>query len=146
MFATLWGVPFVLLVALGLSLASAAQAASIAPTLMPLFAGLFAWAFLLERQGRQRWLGYTGIFVGLSLLVSAGAAVHGPPNLAGLGALVAAAAMWAIYTLLFRKSSLAPIESAALIRAAPPSAHADLPGELTVAGRGHPWVRRSVKH
>ncbi len=114
-FATLWGVPFVLLVALGLSLTSVAQAASIAPTLMPLFAGLFAWAFLRERQGRQRWLGYTGIFVGLSLLVSAGAAVHGPPNLAGLSALVAAAAMWAIYTLLFRKSGLTPIESAALI-------------------------------
>ena len=74
-------------------LTSAAQAAWIAPTLMPLFADLFAWAFLRERQGRQRWPEYTGIFVGLSVLVSAGAAVHGPPNLIGLGALVAAGAM-----------------------------------------------------
>ena len=114
-FSLLWGMPFVLLVALGLSLTSAAQAASITPTLMPLFAGIFAWAFLGERQGWLRWAGYAAIFAGLSLLVLAGTAVHGPPNLAGLGALAAAAAMWAIYTLLFRTSGLTPIESAALI-------------------------------
>lgn len=114
-FAMLWGVPFVLLVALGLSLTSAAQAASIAPTLMPLFAGLFAWAFLGEAQGRWRWSGYAAILVGLSLLLLAGAAAGGPPSAAGIGALAAAAAMWAVYTLLFRRSGLAPIESAALI-------------------------------
>ncbi|WGF87838.1 DMT family transporter [Marinivivus vitaminiproducens] len=114
LFALFWGVPFVLLVALGLSLTSAAQAASTTPTLMPLFAGIFAWGFLGERQGAQRWAGYTAIFAGLSLLVLVGAA-HGPPSPAGLGALAAAAAMWAVYTLLFRKSGLAPIESAALI-------------------------------
>jgi drug/metabolite transporter (DMT)-like permease len=114
-FAMLWGMPFVLLVALGLSLTSAAQAASIAPTLMPVFAGIFACAVLGERQGRQRWAGYIAIFAGLSLLVLAGAATQGPPSPAGLGALAAAAAMWAVYTLLFRKSGLTPIESAALI-------------------------------
>lgn len=105
-FSILWRVPFVLLVALGLSLTSAAQAASIAPTLMPLFAGVFAWTFLGERQGRLRWGGYAAIFAGLSLLVLAGAAPHGPPSLVGLGAQAAAAAMWAVYTLLFRKSRL----------------------------------------
>src|SRR6516164_9379215 len=45
-FALLWGVPFVLLVALGLRLTSAAEAASVAPTLMPVFAGGFAWVVL----------------------------------------------------------------------------------------------------
>lgn len=114
-FALLWGMPFVLLVALGLSLTSAAQAASIAPTLMPLFAGIFAWAFLGGRQGGQRWAGYAAIFAGLSLLVLTGAAAHGPPSLSGLGALAAAAAMWAVYTLLFRNSVMSPIEAAALI-------------------------------
>lgn len=114
-FAMLWGMPFVLLVALGLSLTSAAQAASIAPTLMPVFAGIFAWVFLGERQGGQRWAGYAAIFAGLSLLVLTGVAAHGPPSLSGLGALAAAAAMWAVYTLLFRKSGLTPIEAAALI-------------------------------
>lgn len=114
-FSLLWGMPFVLLVALGLSLTSAAQAASITPTLMPLFAGIFGWVFLGERQGWQRWAGYAAIFAGLSLLVLVGTAVHGPPHLAGLVALAAAAAMWATYTLLFRTSGLTPIESAALI-------------------------------
>jgi drug/metabolite transporter (DMT)-like permease len=114
-FAILWGMPFVLLVALGLSLTSAGQAASIAPTLMPVFAGVFAWALFREPQGRRRWIGYAAIFAGLSLLVLAGAASHGAPSVAGLGALAAAAAMWAVYTLMFRRSRLTPIESAALI-------------------------------
>lgn len=114
-FAVLWGVPFVLLVALGLSLTSAGQAASIAPTLMPLFVGLFAWAFLGEAQGWQRWSGYAAILAGLSLLLLAGAATGGTMSAAGISALAAAAAMWAVYTLLFRRSGLAPIESAALI-------------------------------
>lgn len=115
LFAMLWGLPFVLLVALGLSLTSAAQAASIAPTLMPLFAGVFAWAFFGERQGARRWIGYAAIFAGLCALVAAGSVSHGPPSLAGLASLAAAAAMWAIYTLLFRRSGLSPIEAAALI-------------------------------
>jgi drug/metabolite transporter (DMT)-like permease len=114
-FAVLWGAPFVLLVALGIKLTSAAQAASVAPTLMPIFAGIFAWTFLHERQGWQRWVGYTAILSGLSLLVLTGAAIHGPPSPAGLGALAAAAAMWAVYTLLFRRSGLKSIEAAGLI-------------------------------
>jgi drug/metabolite transporter (DMT)-like permease len=114
-FAVLWGVPFVLLVALGLKLTSAAQAASVTPTLMPVFAGVFAWGFLRERQGRLRWLGYAAIVIGLVWLVSAGAAARGAPSIWGIAALTAAAAMWAIYTLLFRRSGLTPIQSAALI-------------------------------
>lgn len=114
-FAVLWGVPFVLLVALGLKLTSAAQAASVAPTLMPVFAGVFGWGFLRERLGRLRWLGYAAIVIGLVCLVSAGAAAHGTPSIRGIAALTVAAAMWAIYTLLFRRSRLTPIQSAALI-------------------------------
>ncbi|WP_241974580.1 DMT family transporter [Paraburkholderia sp. BL17N1] len=115
LFAVLWGVPFVLVVALGLKLTSAAQAASVAPTLMPVFAGVFAWGFLREPQGRLRWFGYGVIATGLGCLVRAGAAVHGAPDALGIVALVVAAAMWAIYTLLFRRSRLTPIQSAALI-------------------------------
>ncbi len=114
-FSGLWGVPFVLLLALGLKLTSAAQAASVAPTLMPVFAGVFAWAFLRERQGRTRWLGFAAIIAGVALLVLAGAVAHGAPSLAGLAALAGASAMWAIYTLFFRSSGLKAIEAAALI-------------------------------
>jgi drug/metabolite transporter (DMT)-like permease len=115
LFALLWGAPFVLLVALGVQLTSAAQAASIAPALMPIFAGVFAWAVLREWQGKVRWLGYGSIIVGLSCLVSAGAVARGAPNAVGICALAPAAAMWAIYTLLFRRSELKPIQAAVLI-------------------------------
>src|SRR6185312_15903043 len=114
-FALFWGVPFVLLVSFGLALTSAAQAAAFAPTLMPLFAGVFAWAFLRERQGRMRWLGYAAILTGLVCLVIAGIAADGAPNPVGLAALATAAAAWAVYTLLFRRSELRPIQAAALI-------------------------------
>ncbi len=115
LFAALWGLPFTLLVALGLQLTSAAEAASIAPTLMPVFAGLFAWGLLGQPQGRLRWLGYAAIVAGLAGLVAAGAAVRGAPNPIGICVLIAAAAMWAAYTLLFRRSWLSPIQAAALI-------------------------------
>ncbi|MHA6644762.1 EamA family transporter [Mesorhizobium sp. A623] len=51
----------------------------------------------------------------LICLVAAGAAIHGSPSLAGIGALAAAGAMWALYTLLFRRSGLTPIQAASLI-------------------------------
>jgi drug/metabolite transporter (DMT)-like permease len=114
-FALLWGAPFALLVALGLQLTSAEEAASIAPTLMPVFAGVIGWAFLKERPGSARWLGYAAIILGLVSLVIAGAIAHGAPSPAGIGALAAAAAMWAIYTQLFRRSGLSPTQAAALI-------------------------------
>lgn len=110
-FAALWGVPFVLLVAFGLELTGAAQAAAVTPTLMPVFAGLFARAVLGERQGRARWLGFAAIVAGLACLIAAG----GPPHPLGIAALAAGSASWATYTLLFRGSRLRPIQAAALI-------------------------------
>ncbi|WP_051511648.1 DMT family transporter [Skermanella stibiiresistens] len=115
LFMLLWGVPFVLLVAMGLRLTTASQAASITPTLMPAFAGLFAWTFLRERQGRARWLGYGAIVCGLAGLVTAAAISHGAPDPAGLVVLAAASAMWAVYTIIFRRSGVTPIQAAALI-------------------------------
>ena len=115
LFAMLWGMPFVILVALGLRLTSAAQASSVAPTAMPVFAGVLARVFLRERQGRMRWLGYGAIVIGLCLLLAAGAAAHGAPSPLGIAALLLAGSMWAVYTLLFRRSGLTPIQSAALI-------------------------------
>src|SRR5271170_5438405 len=99
LFCFLWGLPFVLLVALGLRLTSAAQAASIAPAAMPIFAGTVGWIALGERQGRACWFGYGAIVLGLICLVGGGAARHGLPNLFGLAALLGAALLWAIYTI-----------------------------------------------
>lgn len=115
LYACLWGLPFVLAVALGLQLTSAGRAAAIAPTLMPVFAAVFAWVFLKEKQGRARWCGYLAIVIGLVCMVAGGVAAHGSMNPMGLVALMTAAAMWAVYTLLFRRSALTPVQAAALI-------------------------------
>src|SRR3546814_6983155 len=77
---------------------------------MPGFAGIFAWFCLRGRQGIRRWCGYGAIVVGLACLTA-----NGDAHPLGLLALVTAAAMWAIYTLLFRRSKLTPVQSAALI-------------------------------
>jgi drug/metabolite transporter (DMT)-like permease len=115
LFCLLWGLPFVLLVAFGLRLTSAAEAASVAPAAMPVFAGIIGWVVLGERQGKARWLGYGAIVLGLICLVGAGAASDGAPNAIGLVALVGAALLWAIYTIVFRRSGLSPVQAAALI-------------------------------
>ncbi len=114
-YACLWGLPFVLAVALGLQLTSAGRAAAIAPTLMPVFAGIFAWIFLKEKQGKVRWSGYLAIVIGLVYMVASGGSAHGGTNPVGIIALIIAAAMWAVYTLLFRRSALPPVQAAALI-------------------------------
>jgi drug/metabolite transporter (DMT)-like permease len=115
LYACLWGLPFVLAVALGLQLTSAGRAAAVAPTLMPVFAGVFARIFLREKQGRGRWAGYLAIVIGLACMVAGGASAHGVADPVGIVALVTAAAMWAVYTLLFRRSALTPVQAAALI-------------------------------
>lgn len=115
MYSCLWGVPFVLAVAYGLQLTSAGRAASITPALMPVFAGVMAWAFLKEKPGRARCCGYLAIVVGLVSMVAGGASAYGDANPVGILALVAAAAMWALYTVLFRRSALSPVQAAALI-------------------------------
>ena len=111
----LWGAPFVLLVALGLRLTSAAQAASVAPAAMPVFAGIVGGIVLGERQGVPRWLGYGAIVLGLTLLVGTSDPSQGAPSSLGLAALLGAALLWAIYTIVFRRSGLSAMQAAALV-------------------------------
>jgi drug/metabolite transporter (DMT)-like permease len=113
--ASLWGGPFVLLVALGLLLTSAAQASSVTPALMPVFAGLFAWFSLGERPTPSRLLGYAAICIGLTALIASSTSVSQSSRAGGIAALVVAAAMWAVYTIRFRRSRLDALQAAALI-------------------------------
>jgi drug/metabolite transporter (DMT)-like permease len=115
LFACLWGAPFVLFVALGLRLTSAAQASSITPDLMPVFAGFSGWLMLHERPGRSRLAGYVCIIVGLTALIIDSTQAGGRPSLIGITSLIFGAAMWATYTLSFRRSGLTPLQAAAMI-------------------------------
>ncbi|MDQ0513320.1 DMT family transporter [Ancylobacter amanitiformis] len=114
-FALLWGLPFVLLVALGIQLTSAGRAAAVAPTLMPVFAGLIGWAMFRQRPTPPRFTGYAAIAAGLAGLLAINPSGDGLRSMAGFAALSAAAGMWAIYTLLFSRSGRTPIQAAALI-------------------------------
>lgn len=114
-FAALWGAPFAALVALGVQMTSAGRAASVTPTLMPVFAGLLGWLLLRQPPGLARLVGYAAIAAGLCGLVLTAAGGQGSPSLLGLALLALAAAMWAGYTLLLRGSGLDPMQSAALI-------------------------------
>lgn len=115
LFAILWGAPFVFLVGLGLQMTSAAAASAISPALMPVFAGLIAWPLFGERPSRSRLIGYLVIVVGLAALVAGHARLHGWPSPAGLVLLIGAALTWGIYSLLFRRSGLTPLQASALI-------------------------------
>jgi drug/metabolite transporter (DMT)-like permease len=114
-FAALWGAPFAILVALGVQMTSAGRAASVTPTLMPVFAGLLGWLLLRERPGKARLAGYGGIAAGLCGLILTASGERAAPGLLGFVLLALAAAMWAGYTLILRRSGLTPIQSAALI-------------------------------
>lgn len=109
----LWGAPFVLLVAAGLRLTSAADASSVTPGLMPVFAGGLAWALSGERPAPRRLAGYGVIVLGVTGLIAAGA--EGTAGPAGLACLVLAAAGWALYTLRLGRSGLDPLQAAAMV-------------------------------
>ncbi len=113
--ACLWGVPFVLFVALGLRLTSAGQAAAVTPCMMPVFAGLFRWLVWKQRPGRLVGLGYAGIVAGVTLMQVYGVYRGGGFHPAGLACLLTAAALWAVYTMRFPMSGLTPIQAGAMV-------------------------------
>src|SRR5216683_2829856 len=109
------GAPFIFLVGTGLRLTSAALASSIAPALMPVFAGAMGWLAFGERPRPLQVSGYALIAAGLLALVVAYASIAGRPDTNGLLCLVLAAAMWAAYALRLRGGGLSPLQATALI-------------------------------
>ena len=111
-----WGAPFVLLLSLGIQLSSAAHAAALTPSMMPVFAGVIGWAVLRDRPGRLRWIGFAIISTGV-LALSATLRTPGRPLDAWIGnaSLLAAAGLWAVYTLRVRRAGLTPLQAAALV-------------------------------
>lgn len=115
LYALLWGVPFVLLVGLGLQLTSAAHASAITPTVMPVLLGMMAWRLRGIRPGSGHVLAYSAILVGVGALVGIATLQGRHANPWGFMALLVAALMWALYTLRIRESSLSAVEAAALV-------------------------------
>ncbi len=115
-----WGAPFVLLLSWGIQLSSAAYAAAITPSMMPVFAGVIGWAVLRDRPGRLRWTGFAMISAGVAALSST---LHTSGHTPGRpldawtanAALLGAAGLWAVYTLRVRRAGLTPLQAAALV-------------------------------
>jgi drug/metabolite transporter (DMT)-like permease len=113
--AVLWGAPFILLVGIGLQATSATLTSSVTPALMPVFAGFVAWAFLGQRAYGPQLCGFALIAAGLLGLLYGYIQADGHLNVGGALALVAAALMWALYTLRLRQTGLTSLQAAALI-------------------------------
>ena len=108
-----FGAPFFLLAGTAMQFAPAPDVAPLLSGAMPLLVALAAMR-LGERFGLARKLGLALIAIGIVALV-------GFSVLSGNGAwrghllLVSAAAMWAVYTLAFKRSGLSAIEAAAFV-------------------------------
>lgn len=63
LYSVLWGAPFVLLVAAGLKLTTAARASSIVPALMPVMAGLISWHATKQRPAGSTIWSYLAILI-----------------------------------------------------------------------------------
>ena len=111
-----WGAPFVLLISWGVQLSSAAHAAAVTPSMMPVFAGVIGWAVLRTRPGRLQWTGFALVSAGV-LALSAALQTPGRPEQAWMAnaALLAASVLWAVYTLRVRRTGLTPLQAAALV-------------------------------
>lgn len=111
----LWGVPFVILVAFGLRVTSATMTSAITPALMPVFAGAFTWVGLGEACSARQLTGFALIIVGLVALSTGFWFEHARLDVFGLLALIGAAAMWALYSLTFKRSTLTAMQAAGLV-------------------------------
>lgn len=111
-----WGAPFVLLLSWGVQLSSAAHAAALTPSMMPVFAGVIGWAVLRDRPGRLRGIGFAIISVGVLALSATLRTPERPLDAwTGNASLLAAAGLWAVYTLRVRRTGLTPLQAAALV-------------------------------
>lgn len=108
------GAPFFLLIATGLSYASAAEGGVLLGGTMPFFAALMAWAIDRERFGASRLVGFA-LIVGAMLAMGGNALLggHGPGRLL----LVLASVLWAGYTLAFRRSGIDAVAGAGIVAA-----------------------------
>lgn len=109
------GLPFGLLAMAGARYAPAAHMGALLPGTMPIFTALMAVALLGERIAFRRWLGF-GV-VGLSIALFAQAAFGDIASEVWIGDLLflGAAAVWALFTVAFRRSGLDPWQGTAFL-------------------------------
>ena len=108
------GLPFGLVGMTGAMLAPAAHMGSLMPGTMPLFVALLAFLMMGERSRRLQIAGYVFILTGV-LFVTGFSFGTDSTVLLGDGLFLCAGLLWALYTIAFRKSGLAPWHGTALV-------------------------------
>jgi drug/metabolite transporter (DMT)-like permease len=109
------GVPYVLLAAAGLRFAPAHHQAALNPGFMPLFVALIAAALLREQISVARAIGLALILAGAIIIVFGQGPAWTGMLAIGHALFLAAALLWAIFTVLMRYARLDPLHATALI-------------------------------
>jgi drug/metabolite transporter (DMT)-like permease len=109
------GVPYVLLAAGGLRYAPAHDQGALNPGFMPLFVAIVSPAALGETLSRTRKAGLWLILVGALVLVGWHAAGSNPARTLGQLMFLAAALLWACFTVVLRRTRIDPLHATALV-------------------------------
>lgn len=110
-----WGPPFVFWVAAGLETVPAALMAPLVPGLMPLAVALLGWAVFATPLGPGARLGLVLIGASVALITGGWLVAGDAAALSGLPFLLMGTLGWAVYSLLFPRSRLSPIEATAYV-------------------------------
>ncbi len=125
------GVPYFLLFAYGLRLASSGQGGVLGPGATSALAALLAWLALGERPRPRRLAGLAVTVAGVGIVVLHDA-LAGGTRIAGFALILAASLGWAAYTVASRALMLRPVVNAATVAVV--NALVFLPGYLALGG------------
>jgi drug/metabolite transporter (DMT)-like permease len=109
------GAPYVLVAALGLRFASAADLGSLSPGCMPIFVALIAATILEETPSTTQKYGLSLIFVGALIMVSGHGWAWNASRTFGDATFLVAGFLTACFTVIMRQAKLDPIHAAALV-------------------------------
>ena len=109
------GAPFFLVAAAGLARVPAAEAAVLLPGTMPLCVAVLAALVLRERIGLLRAAGFGLVAAGVAAIGWAALAHGGVGHIAPRLVVLCGAALWAVYTVAFRRSGLGALAATALV-------------------------------
>lgn len=109
------GAPYAMVASSGLRYAPAADAGVLIPGVMPLFVAILSVLLLGEKIVASRKVGYGLILLGVLAIAGMAVLLPGSGRTPGHLLFLTASFMWASYTVVLRRSGLAPLHAAAIV-------------------------------